>query len=140
MISLLLSSFLMAASPCGNKLQAFVVYEDLEKGKIVERHSLFKLMEWSDSSAFDGVAAPSALGPNLTLTFEVRPSLRAKSGRSWDFSFASWSRDSKYQIAQNFSPAPLIGESAGVFTVTLKKGKEILCQETHGISSEGMNE
>ncbi|MBX3039235.1 MAG: hypothetical protein KF789_00840 [Bdellovibrionaceae bacterium] len=140
MMSLLLSSFLMAASPCGNKLQAFVVYEDLEKGKIVERHSLFNLMEWSDSSAFDGVVAPASSGSDLKLTFEVRPSLRSKAGNSWDFSFVPWSRDSKYLVAQNFSPAPLIGESAGIFTITLKNGKNIVCQETHGISSEGSND
>lgn len=140
MMSLLLSSLLMAATPCGNKLQAYVVYEDLEKGKIVERHSLFNLMEWSDSSAFDGVAVPSSLGPDLTLTFEVRPSLKSKNGRSWDFSFAPWSRDSKYLTARNFSPGPLIGESRGVFTVTLKKGKTVICEETHGISAEGSND
>ncbi len=139
MFTLFLSTVLLASSPCGNRLQAFNTYEDLEQGRIVEKYSLFSVTDWSDASAFEGIVIKSSEDPGLGMTFELRKGLNSKAVRSWDFKFSAWPKNSKFLYAKDFPPAELMDGAQGVYSLALKKGKEVLCKETHAISFEGPN-
>lgn len=140
MLLTLLSSLVLANTPtCGDRLRAFSTYEDLEKGQIVDKHSIYPIGLWSDASAFEGILIQKADAEGVKMIFELRPHPGSKAVRGWEYSFTPWSRDANYLIAKGFSPLSLMQDAQGVFSVALKKGSTVICKDTHGISAEGDN-
>lgn len=134
----LLSSFLMAAEPCGVRLQAFSIWEDLEGNRIVEKHSVFPLGNWSDASAFEGVIVSRSEGPKMSLVIELKNSPNGRAIKTATFPFQAWERDAKSLVARGFNARQFLGNAGnGVYTMTVLKENEIVCRETHGIVSEG---
>lgn len=127
----------MAADSCGTRLQAFNIYEELVDGRIVEKHSIFPVEDWSESSAFEGLLIKDSEDKDVQLSVEVKKTATGKVLRSADFSFAVWPRNRTYRESKQFVPADFFRVAPGVFTLKLIQKKKTLCEDSYRIQREG---
>lgn len=118
------------ATPCGDRLMGFNVYEELGNGSIADRHSLFEIIDWSDASSFEGVVVKKTEGEKLSLQVEVRAKMQGKVLAKKTFRFLPWKRDPNYQAA-DFEARSFFDkkERKGFFVLRLLKGDQVLCED-----------
>lgn len=122
----------LAAEPpaCGNRVQAFNIYEVRIKGKLVMRHSIFSPGDWSDASAFEGILIRASDKAD-SVVFETRRNEADTAPlESTQDSLKPWSRDKKYKTPRKIKPLSLVNRGAGSLRIELRKGTKILCRWT----------
>ncbi|MBX3033093.1 MAG: hypothetical protein KF865_04145 [Bdellovibrionaceae bacterium] len=142
MISLLFALSFAHADPlpsCGSRLMAFNVYEQVVNNRIVEKHSVFEVGDWSDSSAFDGVVMKNSEDAALVLEVETRRNASGKPLSSKQYEFSPWESDPAYRTARHFDPREAfraISHKGGAFVFRLLKNKTSQCEDLYVIARE----
>ena len=131
-LSALLFPLIGLAAVCGDRIQGVNEYERMEKGKIVEGFSLFKITEWSKHTAFEVLLVKKTEKANLEIEIELIPksgSKEKKMVKSWPT--ISWDKNPEYRSASGFSKT-FFSESyfGGKYIIRLKDGAQVSCEDS----------
>ena len=126
-LMILLPATSFAAAPsCGNQVWGFNVYERLQNGKIVEKHSIFEIDDWSDHSSFQGILNKSK--KDSTLEIEVRKEGNSIKTQSWPFK--AWDLNAEYKEAKGFNAIAFFKglNVDSYFVMRVKQGNKVICE------------
>lgn len=130
----------LAATSCNNLLQAFNEYTQKVEGKIVKKHSIFEVTDWSRNSRFQGFVLTDKAPANAEVVLESKAGGKsAKAVKTVAKKTAPFVQDNKYRVVEldvekQLTSAPTI---SGNFIVrVLADGKE-LCAEKRLIYDDG---
>lgn len=125
--------FANAAAPaaCGDRIQAFNEYEELQNGKIVEKISLFDLPEWTPDAGFQGLAVNAGEKAQTRLEIEVRKKGAKKALKKKDWPVKAWNARKDFQVLDGFQPKDVFTEAAagGTYVARLVLNGKVLCEE-----------
>lgn len=120
---------------CKGILHGLNQWELIEKGKMIEKHTLFDVFEWSASSSFEMLAVKG--GPADTqLEIEFRDSAKGPSKQKTALPLSAWDRDKNLRVTLDLFAGDLFSKHPkGVFTLRLLSGGRTFCEDTHPIES-----
>lgn len=129
-LAMMTVSFEAHAENCGDKIQGFNIWEELEEGKIVEKHTTFSIEEISRNSYFEGLVVPKKAGKGAKVEVEVQPKNTKLKARKTSWDLSPWELDNKYLVAETYEGAEAFGEELveGTFTLRLVKDGKVLCE------------
>lgn len=141
----LLTVFLFARIPqalatpdCTAFLKAANTYDELDSKtrKLVQKHSIFPLTDWSNHSSYEAILLVQTVSPKVQLIAEVLLPKNKKTAQRIVAAFIPWKIDPQYYRA-NFDPITWIGEpaSSAVLTLRLEENQKLLCQQDYKITS-----
>lgn len=129
----------LAATSCNNFLQAFNEYTQKVEGKLVKKHSIFEMTDWSRNSRFQGLVLTDKAPANVEVVLESKAGGKAKAMRTVAKKTTPFVQDNKYRVVEldvekQLTSAPT---GSGSFIVrVLADGKE-LCAEKRLIYDDG---
>lgn len=111
---------------CEDQVKAFNTYEVLEKGKVVERTSVFELQDWSPHSSFEGLIT-KVKGATISIQVVLGDKVQKKSEHN--FSMIPWAAESSYFSTTSFDGKKIFNEwASGSYKVRLLKDGQTLCE------------
>lgn len=118
---------------CKGVLHGLNQWELIEKGKMIERFTLFDIEDWSDSTTFEMLAVKG--GPDdAELEIEFRASAKGPTKSKQLLPLSHWDRDKSLRVTLDLYPGDLFGKHPkGVFTLRLLSGGKSFCEDTHPI-------
>lgn len=129
----------LAATSCNNFIQAFNEYTQKVEGKLVKKHSIFEMTDWSRNSRFQGFVLTDKVPANAEVVLESKASAKAKAVKTATTKTKPFVQDNKYRVVdldveKQLTSAPT---ASGSFIVrVLANGKE-LCAEKRLIYDDG---
>ena len=130
----------LAATSCNNFLQAFNEYTQKVEGKLVKKHSIFEVTDWSRNSRFQGLVLTDKAPANAEVVLESKAAgKKAKALKTTAKKTTPFAQDNKYRVVEldvekQLTSAPT---GSGNFIVrVLADGKE-LCAEKRLIYDDG---
>lgn len=129
----------MAATSCNSFIQAFNEYTQKVEGKIVQKHSIFEMTDWSRNSRFQGFVLTDKVPANAEVVLESKASAKAKAVKTVSKKTKPFVQDSKYRVVELDLEKQLASSPAGsgIYIVkVLADGKE-LCSEKRLIYDDG---
>lgn len=134
-----LSQTSAAATSCNSFVQAFNEYTQKVEGKLVKKHSIFEMTDWSRNSRFQGFVLTEKAPANAEVVLESKASAKAKVVKTIAKKTKPFAQDPKYRVVEmdlekQLASAPT---GSGSFIVrVLADGKE-LCAEKRLIYDDG---
>lgn len=128
-----------AATSCNSFIQAFNEYTQKVEGKIVKKHSIFEMTDWSRNSRFQGFVLTEKAPANAEVVLESKAGGKAKAMKTVAKKTKPFVQDNKYRVVEmdlekQLTSAPT---GSGSFIVrVLADGKE-LCAEKRLIYDDG---
>lgn len=138
-LSLIVQAQLAIAATCGNYVQAYNEYTQKVDGKIVKKHSVFDMTDWSRNSRFQGFVLTEKAPANAQLVLETKVSAKAKSLVTIGKRTTPFAQDEKYRVVdidveKKLGSAPA---GSGAFVVTVMADGKELCSEKKLIYNDG---
>lgn len=120
---------------CKGYVHGLNQWELIEKGKMIERFTLFDIDDWSDSTTFEMLAVKG--GPtNAQLEIEFRDSAKGRTKAKQLLPLSTWERDKNLRVTLDLYPGDLFGKHPkGVFTLRLLSEGKSFCEDTHPITA-----
>lgn len=122
------------APSCAGQLQAFTFWEDEIKGKIVEKETLFDLVEWDPNSQYDGIlltktAAKTLKNPILEVEYRSKSGAKKKSETFKDLK--PFERNPDLLQFDDFIPRDFFNLTEdGTYRVRLKTENRVICEQS----------
>ncbi|MFN3455465.1 MAG: hypothetical protein ACK41T_10940 [Pseudobdellovibrio sp.] len=139
----LLSVFVLkvqANDSCSEYVKIYAGYDELVNGKLVQKYSVGEMMEWTKDSTFDGFLLTDKVpSENVLVDFVVSGETRGKALKVSQKAFSAWKNNSSYKQIKLDLKKFLVKQKIkiGSYTVVVKHGEKILCEETQEINLQG---
>lgn len=127
------------ATVCSAYVQAYSEYTQKVEGKIVKKHSIFEMTDWTRNSRFQGLVLTEKAPANAELVLETRASSKSKTNITIAKETKPFEQDKKYRVVdlnieQKLGSAP---GGSGAFVVTVMADGKELCSEKKLIYNDG---
>ena len=138
-LGLILLSQGALAVTCDSYVQAYNEYTQKVEGKIVKKHSIFEMTDWSRNSRFQGLVLTEKTPSNAEVILETRASSKGKTNVTVAKNTKPFEQDKKYRVVelnieQKLGSAP---GGSGAFVVTVMADGKELCSEKKLIYNDG---
>lgn len=129
----------LAATSCNSFIQAFNEYTQKVEGKLVKKHSIFEMTDWSRNSRFQGFVLTEKVPANAEVVLESKAGAKAKVIKTVAKKTKPFAQDNKYRVVEldvekQLTSAPT--GSGNYIVRILADGKE-LCAEKRLIYDDG---
>lgn len=123
-----------AAAPapaCGDRLRGFSVFDVWENDELKERYGVHGILDWSDASAFQGIAVRSG-DEKLQLEIDLRKNPKGKPQIQGSYEFKAWEKDKSYFAADGFNGEKFFknADDGHTFILRLKDGDKVVCEDS----------
>lgn len=130
-------AFAAPLKSCSHFVQAYSEYTQKVEGKIVKKHSIFDMTDWSRNSRFQGLVLTDKAAANAEVTLMVNMGNKVKAFKAKKTT--PFVQDEKYRVV-DLDLQALLGKApstTGDFRVVVAVNNKVLCSEKKLIYNDG---
>jgi flagellar capping protein FliD len=130
---------LAATNSCNEFIQAYNEYTQKVDGKIVKKHSIFEITDWSRNSRFQGLVLTSKAPANAEVVLLAKASAKAQPVAHKTAKTSPFTQDSKFRVV-DLNVDKILGsapQGEGSFVVKIVSAGKDLCSEKRSIYDDG---